>query len=43
MADRDADGIYHVAYNDNPERTLAMLEKVNVIIILIEKGFVNSF
>lgn len=29
MADKDADGIYHVAYNDNPERMLTMLEKVN--------------
>ena len=29
MADKDEDGVYHVAYNDNPERTLAMLEKVN--------------
>ncbi len=29
MADKDADGVYHVAYNDNPERMLAMLEKVS--------------
>ena len=31
MADKDEDGIYHVAYNDNPERTLTMLEKVSAM------------
>ncbi len=31
MADKDEDGIYHVAYNDNPERMLTMLEKVSAM------------
>lgn len=31
MADKDADGNYHVAYSDTVERTLTMLEKVSAM------------